>query len=80
VKFVEDVENINETMDIVVRGIKQNPVKPGDAYSNTINDSKNIPFMETLYLNKQLPERLLPIQDLLRRIQAEVVAKRVRIR
>jgi hypothetical protein len=76
VKFVEDVENINETMDIVVRGIKQNPVKPGDA----INDSKNIPFMETLYLNKQLPERLLPIQDLLRRIQAEVVAKRVRIR
>lgn len=80
VKFVEDVENIKETLDIVVKGIKQNTVKPGEAYSNTVSDPKNIPFMETLYLNKQLPDRLLPIQDLLRRIQAEVVAKRVRIR
>ena len=55
-------------------------MKPGEAYSNTVKDTKNIPFMQTLYLNKQLPDRLLPIQDLLRRIQAEVVAKRVRIR
>lgn len=64
----------------MLKGIKPNPIKPEEAYSNIVSDPKNIPFMETLYLNKQLPERLLPIEDLLRRIQAEVVAKRVRIR
>lgn len=80
VKFVTDVENINETLELVLKGIKPNPVRPGEGYSSVVEDPKNIPFAQSLYLNKQLPERLLPIEDLLRRIQAEVVAKRVRIR
>ncbi len=51
------------------KGIKFVP-RPEDAYTNIIKDPKNLSFVENLYLNKHLPTRLLPIQEILRRIQA----------
>ena len=62
-----------------MKGIVANKV-PVDLTANIIKDVNNDSITEAFYLEKKLPERLKPIEDVIRRVQAEVTLKRIRIR
>lgn len=78
-RFIQDVENINLEESFVVKGIVPNPTK-ADPTAHIIKDVNRDSITEAFYLEKKLPERLKPIEDVIRRVQAEVTLKRIRIR
>ena len=78
-RFIRDVENINAEESFVVKGVVPNKVAV-DPKANIIKDLNNDSITEAFYLEKKLPERLKPIEDVIRRVQAEVALKRIRIR
>ena len=53
VKFCDDVDNVAEMLETVIKGIKPNE-KPIDPFENTIQDTDNIKLMQTLFSSKKL--------------------------
>ena len=78
-RFIEDVENVKEVEGIVVKGIVPNKVNP-DPNAQYIKDINNDSLTEAFYLEKKIPPKLMPIEAVLRRFQAEVALRRIRIR
>lgn len=64
---------------IVVKGIVPNKVIV-DPNAHYIKDINNDSITEAFYLEKKIPPKLLPIESVIRRVQAEVTLKRIRIR
>lgn len=62
----------------MVRGIVPN--ERSTHLTNVVEDINNHSLTQAFYVSKRLPEQNLPINDILRRIQAEVTLKRIRIR
>lgn len=77
--FITDVEDIKEVETYVVRGIVPNEKQP-DPFRNTIKDINKDSITEEFYVDKKIPEKVLPIQELMRKIQAQVTLKRIRIK
>lgn len=61
-----------------MRGIVPNEKK--DKGARVIQDIRNESLTEGFYMQKSLAERWRPIEDVLKRIQAEVTLRRIRIR
>lgn len=61
-----------------MRGIVPNEKK--DKGARVIQDIRNESLTEGFYVQKSLAERWRPIEDVLKRIQAEVTLRRIRIR
>lgn len=70
---------MKEEENIVIKGIVPNK-SSYDPNGHIIKDINNDSLTEAFYLEKKLPPRLLPIENVIRRIQAEVTLKRIRIR
>jgi len=51
-----------------------------DPLRNTICDMHNDSITEEFYVSKNLPQKYLPIQEVMKKIQAQVTLKRLRIR
>jgi hypothetical protein len=62
-----------------VKGIVPNKVTV-DPNAHYIKDINNDSITEAFYLEKKIPPKLLPIESVIRKIQAEVTLKRIRIR
>ena len=78
-RFIEDVESIKADEEIVVKGIVPNfTVK--DPHANVAKDLHQDSLTDAFYVEKKLPEKLLPIEKVVRRLQAEVTLKRIRIK
>lgn len=78
-RFIEDVENVKAEEGIVVKGIVPNKVTV-DPNARFIKDINNDSITEAFYLEKKIPPKLLPIESVIRKIQAEVTLRRIRIR
>ncbi len=73
------MENINEVESYVVKGIVPNP-KPLDPDAGIVKDLRNTSLTQEFYVQRRLAERSPVLDAVLRRIQAEVALKRLRIR
>ncbi len=62
-----------------MKGIVNNPQEI-DPNKNVTLDLHKDSLTEAFYVNKRLPNHSKAIQDILKRVQAEVTLKRVRIR
>jgi hypothetical protein len=78
VKFCDDVDNVSEMLETVIKGIKPNE-KVFDPKEDILDDSKDLKLMNTLYTTKRLNFTGQQIEDVIRKIQAEVIMKRLRI-
>ena len=63
----------------VVKGIVPNFVAK-DPNANVAKDLHEASLTDAFYVEKKLPARLVPIEKVIRRLQAEVTLKRIRIR
>lgn len=77
--FIGDIEDVKEVEALAVKGIVPNP-QAVDPNKNITHDLHKDSLTEEFYVKKRLPERAKPIEDILRKIQAEVTLKRLRIR
>ena len=66
-------------LETVIKGIKPNE-KPIDPFENTIQDTDNIKLMQTLFSSKKLVIENKDLNEVEKKIQAEVVMKRIRIK
>lgn len=78
VKFCDDVDNVSEMLETVIKGIKPNE-KVFDPKEDIVEDSKDLKLMSTLYTTKKLNFAGQQINDVVQKIQAEVIMKRIRI-
>lgn len=62
----------------MVKGIVPN--EKVDQQNNIIKDIHQDSLIQEFYVEKQLPQKFLPIEGVLRKIQAQVTLKRIRIR
>jgi hypothetical protein len=53
VKFCDDVDNVSEMLETVIKGIKPNE-KIFDPNEDIVDDSKDLKLMSTLYTTKKL--------------------------
>jgi len=53
VKFCDDVDNVAEMLETVIKGIKPNE-KVFDPNENMVDDTKDLKLMSTLYTTKKL--------------------------
>jgi hypothetical protein len=59
--FIADVEDIKEVESYVVKGIVPNE-RSFDPFRNTIKDMHKESITEEFYVDKKIPEKLMPIQ------------------
>lgn len=79
VDFIADVEDIKQVESYVVKGIVPNE-KLVNPNKNKVQDIHSESITEEFYVEKKIPEKLLPIQEVIRKLQALVTLKRIRIR
>ncbi|KAL4466875.1 hypothetical protein ABPG74_010472 [Tetrahymena malaccensis] len=79
VKFCDDVDNVSEMLETVIKGIKPNE-KIFDPNEDIVEDTKDLKLMSTLFTSKKLNFGNKQLNDVIVKIQAEVVMKRIRIR
>jgi hypothetical protein len=77
--FISDVENIQAEEATVVKGIVPNQ-STRDPNSHVVKDLHQDSLTDAFYVEKKLPPKLQPIEKVIRRLQAEVTLKRIRIR
>ncbi|CAD8108204.1 unnamed protein product [Paramecium sonneborni] len=79
VKFCDDVDNVQEMLSGVITGIKHNPkeVHPDDDF---IEDKEGLDLISTLFTSKKLTDNINTLEQVLKKIQGDVVMKRIRIR
>lgn len=77
--FIRDIEDVNAVESLAVKGIVPNP-QAVDPNKNITHDLHKDSLTEEFYVKKRLPDRAQPIMELLKKIQAEVTLKRLRIR
>ena len=77
--FISDVENIKLDEETVVKGIVPNK-STRDPNVNIVKDLHCDSLTDAFYVEKKLPVKLQPIANIIRRIQAEVTLKRIRLR
>lgn len=78
-RFIEDVENIKAEEEIAIKGTVPNKqaIDPNASY---IKDMNNDSITDAFYVEKKIPPKLKPIEEIIRRVQSEVTLKRIRIR
>jgi len=77
--FIQDVEDIRAVESYVVKGIVPNQ-KAIDPKRNEVHDIHQDSITDEFYVDKKLPQRLVPIEAVMRKIQALVTLKRIRIK
>jgi len=79
VNFCDDVDNVAEMLETVIKGIKPNE-KLIDPFEDIIENTDNLKLMSTLYTSKKLSTKSKGLTEVELKIQAEVVMKRLRIK
>jgi hypothetical protein len=77
--FIREIENVNAVEALAVKGIVPNP-QPIDPHKNIALDLHKDSLTQEFYVHKKLPDRAKPIEEVLKKIQAVVTLKRLRIR
>lgn len=77
--FIREIENVNAVEALAVKGIVPNP-QPVDPNKNIALDLHKDSLTQEFYVHKKLPDRAKPIEEVLKKIQAVVTLKRLRIR
>lgn len=78
VKFCDDVDNVAEMLETVIKGIKPNEKQP-DESENIVQNEKDLKLMSTLFSSKRLGQPNSDLADVINKIQAQCVMKRIRI-
>ena len=78
-KFISDVESIKLDEATVVKGIVPNSTVI-DPHANYAKDLHKDSLTDAFYVEKKIPPKLLPIESVIRKLQAEVTLRRIRIR
>lgn len=77
VDFIKDVEDINSNESIVVKGVVFNS---NFRETRNITDPKSASLTQEFYVDKKLPEKSLSINEIIKKVQAIVTMKRIRVR
>lgn len=79
VKFCDDVDNVQQMLSGVITGIKQNhkDINPDDEF---IEDREGLDLISTLFTSKKLTDNISQVEQVIKKIQGDVVMKRIRVR
>ena len=77
--FIRDIEDVNVVEALAVKGIVANPQQV-DPNKNITLDLHKDSLTEEFYVKKNLPDQAQPIQQLLKKIQADVTLRKLRVR
>lgn len=67
VKFCDDVDNVAEMLETVIKGIKPNEKVP-DSSDNIVNNEQDLKLMSTLFSSKRLADQNSELGDVINKV------------